>query len=70
MGKILPIFVGINYMYATLIEKNEVNSNKYFHQLKKINKKYESISKNIINVHISNLHRDTILSKIKQINIY
>ena len=39
MGKILPIFVGINYMYATLIEKNEVNSNKYFHQLKKINKK-------------------------------
>ena len=39
MGKILPIFVGINYMYATLIEKNEINSNKYFHQLKKINKK-------------------------------
>lgn len=39
MRKILPIFVGINYMYATLIEKNEVNSNKYFHQLKKINKK-------------------------------
>ena len=32
MGKVAPIYIGINYMYATLIEKNELNSKKYLNQ--------------------------------------
>lgn len=39
MGKVAPIYIGINYMYATLIEKNELNSKKYLTQFQQLNKK-------------------------------
>ena len=45
MGNVSPIYIGINYLYATLVEKNEDNSKKYlnqFQQLKvKLYEKYE-----------------------------
>lgn len=39
MGKVAPIYIGINYMYASLVEKNESNSKKYLNQFKQLNKK-------------------------------
>lgn len=39
MGKVFPIYIGFNYMYATLIEKNELNSKKYLNQFQQLNKK-------------------------------
>lgn len=39
MGKVAPIYIGINYMYATLIEENELNSKKYLKQFQQLNKK-------------------------------
>ena len=39
MEKVTPIYIGINYMYATLIEKNEENSKKYLNLFQQLNKK-------------------------------
>lgn len=39
MGKAAPSFIVMNYMYATLIEKNEENSQKYLKQFEQLNKK-------------------------------
>lgn len=38
MSKFIPIYIGFNYMYATLVEKNESNSKKYLNQFQKLNK--------------------------------
>ena len=39
MGKAVPVYIGISYMYSTLIEKNEENSKKYLNQFRQLNKK-------------------------------
>ena len=39
MGKVVPVYIGINYMYSTLVEKNEANSKKYLNQFQQLNKK-------------------------------
>jgi hypothetical protein len=39
MGKVVPTYIGFNYMYASLVEKNESNSKKYLNQFKQLNKK-------------------------------
>lgn len=39
MGKAEPVFIGFNYMHATLIEKSESNSKKYLNQFQQLNKK-------------------------------
>lgn len=39
MGDVLPICIGINYLYATLIEKNEINSKRYLKQFQQLNRK-------------------------------
>ena len=42
MSKVVPVYIGINYLYFSLIEKNNEISNKYLNQFKKLNrKKYE-----------------------------
>lgn len=39
IGKIVPVGIAYNYLYATLIEKNEDNSKKYLNQFQQLNKK-------------------------------
>lgn len=39
IGKIVPVGIAYNYLYATLIEKNEENSKKYLNQFQQLNKK-------------------------------
>ena len=39
MGKVVPVYIGINYMYSALVEKNEANSKKYLNQFQQLNKK-------------------------------
>ena len=40
VSKIDPIFIGLNYMYASLVENNKENAEKYLKQYQKINKKH------------------------------
>jgi len=38
MGKVNPVYISINYMYSTLVEKNEGNSKKYINKFQQLNK--------------------------------
>lgn len=38
MGNVAPVYIGINYLYAALIEENEINSEKYLNKFQKLRK--------------------------------
>ena len=40
MSKVSPVFIGMNYLYSVVVEKNEVNAEKYLIQFHQINRNF------------------------------